>query len=111
MKDGEPWFVATDVCDILEIGDVSKTVSRLDHDEKLTRTLFVSGQNREVWLINESELYSIILTSRKPEARTFKRWVTGEVIPSIRKQAGFRKQKRNPGGFQQYDALLTFIHF
>lgn len=82
---GQPWFLAMDVCRILEHSDVSVAVSRLDGDEKLTQTLFVSGQNRAVWLVNEPGLYSLILTSRKPEARAFKRWITHEVLPQIRK--------------------------
>jgi len=81
----EPWFVAKDVCDVLELTDASKTVSRLDEDEKLIRKLFVSGQNRDVTVINESGLYSLVLTSNKPEAKEFKRWITHDVIPAIRK--------------------------
>ena len=82
---GESWFVAADVCDALGLGDTSKACSRLDDDEKLIRTMFVSGQNREVLTVNESGLYSLILTSRKAEAKRFKKWVTSEVLPSIRK--------------------------
>jgi len=88
----EVYFVGKDVCTILELSDVSKAISRLDEDEKLIRTLFLSGQNREVLLINESGLYSLVLTSRKPEAKRFKRWVTGEVLPSIRKIGGYGVQ-------------------
>lgn len=88
-QDGEAWWIATDVCAILEHSDVSKAVSRLDEDEKLMRTLFVSGQNRNVLCINEPGLYSLILTSRKPEAKAFKRWVTHEVLPAIRKTGSY----------------------
>ena len=90
IRDGEPWFVAKDVCMILEHSDTSMAVKRLDEDEKLTQTMFVSGQNRKTWLVNEPGLYSLILTSRKPEARAFKRWVTHEVLPSIRKTGGYQ---------------------
>lgn len=90
---GEPWFVAADVCDALGLGDTSKACSRLDDDEKLIRTMFVSGQNREVLTINESGLYSLILTSRKPEAKRFKKWVTSEVLPSIRKTGQYTAPK------------------
>ncbi len=82
---GEPWWVAKDVCDVLAITDTSQAVSRLEDDEKLMRTLDVSGQNREIWLINESGLYSLVIRSNKPEAKTFRKWVTSEVLPSIRK--------------------------
>lgn len=85
----EPWFVAKDVCMILEHSDVSTAVKRLDDDEKLIQTMFVSGQNREVWCINEYGLHSLVLSSRKPEAKQFKRWITHEVIPSIRKTGSY----------------------
>jgi len=85
----EIYFVGKDICNILELSDVSKAISRLDEDEKLIRTLFLSGQNREVLFVNESGLYSLVLTSRKPEAKRFKKWVTSEVIPSIRKTGSY----------------------
>lgn len=83
--DHEVWFVAMDVCDVLELINVSKTCERLDEDEKLVYPLVISGQTREVLMVNESGLYSLIFTSRKPEARKFRKWVTNEVLPSIRK--------------------------
>ena len=86
---GVPWFNANEVCAALEHTDASKAVSRLDDDEKLIRTMFVSGQNREILTINESGLYSLIMTSRKAEAKKFKKWVTSEVLPSIRKTGSF----------------------
>lgn len=89
VKNDEVWFVARDICEILEHSQASKAVERLDDDEKLLGTIFLSGQNRETWLINESGLYSLILSSRKPEAKQFKRWVTHEVLPTIRKTGGF----------------------
>ena len=83
--DGEPWFVAKDVCDVLELSDVNKATSKLDDDEKLVRKFFVSGQNRDVITISESGLYALIFRSNKPEAKAFSRWVRHEVLPSIRK--------------------------
>ena len=80
---GEPWFVAKDVCDVLEHSDVSMAVQGLDPDEKTKQSLGLPG--RAPVLINESGLYSLILKSRKPEAKAFKKWVTSEVLPSIRK--------------------------
>jgi prophage antirepressor-like protein len=82
---GEPWFVAADVCAALGIADTSQAVSRLDDDEKLMRTLDVSGQGRETWTVNESGIYALILRSNKPEAKPFRKWITSEVLPSIRK--------------------------
>jgi prophage antirepressor-like protein len=92
---GQPWFSAKNVCNILELGDVSKTCSRLDEDDRLVRTLFVSGQQRNVLLINECGLYELVLTSRKPEAIQFKRWITHEVIPSIRRKGYYMSPKLN----------------
>ena len=95
---GEPWFVAKDVCDVLELSDVNKSVTRLDDDEKLIRKIFVSGQNREMWTVNESGLYNLIFRSTKPQAKVFRKWVTTEVLPSIRKYGYYstdaRKMKR-----------------
>lgn len=89
------YFVAKDVCEILEHSDTRKAVSRLDDDEKLIGTIFLSGQNRDVWLINEAGLYTLILTSRKPEAKAFKRWITHEVIPSIRQTGQYSLQNQS----------------
>lgn len=94
---GEPWFVAKDVCDALSLSDVSMTMSRLDDDEKLTQTLLVSGQGRQMWLVNESGLYNLIFQSRKAEAKAFRKWVTSEVLPSIRKTGRYEMRRR--GGF------------
>lgn len=88
----EIYFVGKDICDVLEHSNPSGAIGRLDDDEKLTYTMFISGQNREVLLINESGLYSLVLTSRKPEAKRFKKWITGEVLPSIRKTGGYGVQ-------------------
>ena len=78
-----PWFVAKDVCEVLELSDVSMSVAKLDDDEKLVQKLFVSGQNRDMIIVNESGLYTLIMRSNKPEARRFRKWVTSEVLPSI----------------------------
>jgi prophage antirepressor-like protein len=89
VKDGEPWFVAKDVCDILEITNSRDAVSRLDEDERdvvLTDTL---GGQQNMQAVNEPGIYSLILGSRKPEAKAFKRWITHEVIPTIRKTGGY----------------------
>ena len=94
LRDGEPWFVAADVCKALDVGNATRTVSRLDEDERMTLTTNKghSGQRGGAQVLNmvsESGLYSIILTSRKPEAKAFKRWIIHEVIPSIRKHGAY----------------------
>ncbi|MCM3212743.1 phage antirepressor [Bacillus licheniformis] len=89
VKDNEPWFVAKDVCSVLEIKNNRDALARLDEDEKgvvLTDTL---GGTQELTAVNEPGLYSLILGSRKPEAKQFKRWITHEVIPTIRKTGGY----------------------
>lgn len=83
---GEPWFVAADVCRALGLDQVSNTIKRLDDDEKaLISIKGISRGNDSVSIVNEPGLYSLVLGSRKPEARAFKRWVTHEIIPTIRK--------------------------
>jgi prophage antirepressor-like protein len=87
---GNPWFVASDICAVLEIGNTSQALTRLDDDERMTLTSNEghSGQKggaRSWNIISESGLYSLIFTSRKPEAKSFRKWVTSEVLPSIRK--------------------------
>ena len=89
VKDGEPWFVAADVCRALEIGDTHKAVERLDDDEKGRSLIPTLGGEQELLIVNEPGLYTLVLGSRKPEARAFKRWITHEVIPSIRKHGGY----------------------
>lgn len=88
----EPWFVATDVCNALKIGNTTDVVNRLDDDEKLTSIVSRAGQNREVNLVNESGLYNLIFQSRKPEAKAFRKWVTSEVLPSIRRTGSYTVQ-------------------
>lgn len=93
-RDGEPWFVAVDVCRALEISNVSDALKRLDDDEKMTlgSTEGHSGKRggaQSTNIVNEPGLYALVLGSRKPEARQFKRWITHEVIPSIRKHGAY----------------------
>lgn len=79
---GEPWFVGKDVCSILNLSNPTIAVSRLDEDE---RAKFNLGRQGEATIVNEPGLYTLVIGSRKPEAKAFKRWITHEVIPSIRK--------------------------
>lgn len=87
---GEPWFVAKDVCDVLELSNVGQALARLDDDEKSSITLndgTPGNPNRAI--VSESGLYALVLASRKPEAHEFKRWMTHEVLPQIRKTGGY----------------------
>lgn len=99
-RNGAPWFVLADVCRVLEIGNSRDAASRLDNDEKdtvgNTDSIRGCGANvdarpQSITIVNESGLYSLVLTSRKPAAKRFKKWVTSEVIPSIRKTGGYGK--------------------
>jgi prophage antirepressor-like protein len=87
---GEPWFVAADVAAVLEYRDAFNLARILDDDERGTHVVSTPGGDQEMSTINESGLYAAILKSRKPEAQRFRRWVTGEVLPSIRKTGGYR---------------------
>ena len=96
-QEGEPWFVAADVCRALEITNPSVALERLDDDEKMTlsSTEGHSGQRggaQMLNIVNEPGMYALVLGSRKPEAKAFKRWITHAVIPSIRKHGEYKLQ-------------------
>lgn len=86
MVNNEPYFVGKDVAEVLGYSDTNQAIRKhVDDEDKLTRQFDWSGQNRNMTIINESGLYSLILSSKLPQAKEFKRWVTSEVLPSIRK--------------------------
>ena len=92
MKDSEPWFVAADVCKALEVGNPSQALTRLDDDEKFTTIISNEGAASGISslaFVNEPGLYTLVLGSRKREAKSFKRWVTHDVVPSIRKTGAY----------------------
>lgn len=86
---GEPWFVAVDVCKALEIQNNRDAISRLDADEKGVASTDTLGGKQELTIVNEPGLYALVLGSRKPEAKAFKRWITHDVIPTIRKHGAY----------------------
>ena len=86
---GEPWFVARDVCDVLELSDTSMAIRHLDEDEKGTSNVCTPGGTQQVSVISESGLYALIMRSNKPQAKPFRKWVTSEVLPAIRKTGGY----------------------
>jgi len=126
-ENGAPWFVLADVCRVLEIGNSRQVASKLDDDER--RKLDMSPEtwgvtisdganindlgagegNNEAWIINESGLYSLILRSRKPEAKRFKKWVTAEVLPSIRKTGGYGTQRDPMEALDDPDTLRSLL--
>lgn len=89
LKNGQPWFVAADVCKALEIGNSRQATSRLDADEKGVISTDTPGGAQAMTIVSEPGLYTLILGSRKPEAKAFRRWITHDVIPAIRKTGGY----------------------
>ena len=89
IQNGEPWFVAADVCKALDITQNRNAVARLDDDEKGVRLTDTLGGKQKLTVVNEAGLYSLVLGSRKPEAKAFKRWITHEVLPTIRRTGGY----------------------
>jgi prophage antirepressor-like protein len=105
LVENEAWLVAKDVCDVLGLTNTAEALRGLDDDEKLTGKVFVSGtdltseklksgQNRKMWLINESGFFALVLRSNKPEAKAFRKWVTSEVLPTIRRKGYYGSQKK-----------------
>ena len=89
-KDGEPWFVAKDVCDVLGYTNSRKAIAdHLDEDEKDVTNCYTLGGEQSMTIISESGVYTLIMRSNKPEAKKFRRWVTSEVLPAIRKTGGY----------------------
>lgn len=103
---GEIWFLANDVCKALDIKNTGDAVSRLDDDEKLLSVLPIGGQNRKVSIISESGLYALAFKSSKPSAMRFRKWVTKEVIPSIRNKGYYGKIDRTqaPNFYLRYQS-------
>lgn len=95
QKDGEPWWVLKDVCEVLGLSSPHKVFERLDDDEKGRNQIPTLGGEQEMTVINESGLYNVILRSDKPEAKPFRKWVTSEVLPSIRKNGGYIANQEN----------------
>lgn len=89
QKDGEPWWVLKDVCEILGLGSPHKVFERLDEDEKGRNLIPTLGGEQEMTVINESGLYNVIIRSDKPEAKPFRKWVTSEVLPAIRRHGAY----------------------
>lgn len=90
QKDGQPWFVLSDVCKVLEIGNPSDVKARLEDGVVSTEGILDAlGRTQQATIINEDGLYDVILESRKSEAKAFRKWITGEVLPTIRKTGGY----------------------
>ena len=105
--EGTPYFVGKDVAEILGYADPQKAMKmHIDDEDKLTRQIVVSGQNRNVTIINESGLYSLILSSKLPKAKEFKHWVTSEILPTIRKHGAYMTEKTLEQALTSPDFLI-----
>ena len=109
VKDGEPWFVAKDVCNALSIADSKSSLRFLEDEEKGVHSMHTLGGTQQVSIINESGLYSLILRSRKPEAKKFKKWVTAEVLPSIRKHGAYATKAKLEELLSDPDAMILTL--
>lgn len=89
MINGEPWFSGKDVCYSIWISKYRDFLSKLDDDERVSTNMDTLGGNQQITVVNESGLYHLIFLSRKPEAKAFRKWVTNEVLPSIRRTGGY----------------------
>lgn len=108
---GEVMFVGKDVADILEYANTAKAIrDHVDDEDKLTERIVLSGQNREVIFINESGLYSLILSSKMPNAKKFKRWVTSEVLPSIRKHGAYMTPETIEAAILNPDTMIQLCN-
>lgn len=97
MVDGDPWWVAVDVCQVLEIKDARQAAARLDQEDRCqTTVLDARGVAQDTWAVNESGLYELIFRSDKPQAREFRRWVTSEVLPQIRRTGSYQIEQSQP---------------
>lgn len=103
----EPWFVAKDVCEILEIVDPKSSVRSLDDDEKGVHTMPTPGGNQRIFIVSESGLYALIFKSRKENAKRFRKWVTAEVLPQIRKTGSYSVTQKAPQTYiEALEALI-----
>lgn len=106
----EPYFVGKDIADILGYSNTSKAIrDHVDEEDKLTERIVLSGQNREVITINESGMYSLVLSSKLPSAKKFKHWVTKEVLPTIRKNGAYLTDKKAYDVTHNKDALADLL--
>lgn len=107
QKDGEPWWVLKDVCNVLDISQAVRVAERLDEDEvSQTHIADSLGRRQETYIVNESGLYNVILRSDKPEAKPFRKWVTSEVLPSIRKHGAYMTPQKIEEALLNPDTII-----
>lgn len=104
MKDDIPWWVAKDVCDILELNNITEALRGLDEDELTSEILKSGGQGREMRLVSESGVYTLVMRSNKPEAKRFRKWVTSEVLPQLMRTGSYSAKEKGKGRENPDDA-------
>jgi prophage antirepressor-like protein len=109
MIRNNPWFVAKDVCNVLELTNSRQHVALLDVDEKGVCSIYTLGGNQNMSVISESGLYALIFQSRKPVSKKFRKWVTSEVLPSLRKTGHYGVQPENTVSLQDYQHLKMLL--
>ena len=107
MRDGDPWFVAADVCRALDVGNISQAVSRLEEDEIHIILNDTNRGKRRMAVVSEPGLYALVLGSRKPEAQSFRRWITHEVLPAIRQEGAYMTPERLHKVLEDPDTLIA----
>ena len=106
-RDGDPWFVAADVCRALDVGNISQAVSRLEEDEIHIILNDTNRGKRSMAVVSEPGLYALVLGSRKPEAQSFRRWITHEVLPAIRQEGAYMTPERLHKVLEDPDTLIA----
>lgn len=107
QKNGEPWWVLKDVCNVLDISQAVRVAERLDEDEvSQTHIADSLGRRQETYIVNESGLYNVILRSDKPEVKPFRKWVTSEVLPSIRKHGAYMTPQKIEEALLNPDTII-----
>lgn len=107
---GEPWFVAKDVCEVLGLTNSRVAVSPLDEDEKGVSKVYTPSGEQKMCVINESGLYALVIRSNKPNARKFRKWITSEVLPSIRKHGGYIASNGTESVEELYMRAMESLH-
>ena len=107
MREGDPWFVAADVCRALDVGNISQAVSRLEEDEIHIILNDTNRGKRSMAVVSEPGLYALVLGSRKPEAQSFRRWITHEVLPAIRQEGAYMTPERLHKVLEDPDTLIA----
>ena len=109
MTESQPWFVASDVCRVLELSNASMACKPLDEDEKGISTAYTLGGQQGLLSVSESGLYALIFQSRKPQAKAFRKWVTSEVLPSLRQKGYYEQGTRRTVRDELADVRLMLV--